>query len=75
MKYLFASILITVAFLGVKAQQLSDLSDEFNRTCSLSEWQDIEEVEGWTNTHLESFDVNTTNEGQLTMIPWTTAWH
>ena len=75
MKYLIASILFSVTLHSAQAQQLSELSDEFNRTCSLSEWQDIEVVEGWANTHLESFDINTTNEGQLTMVPWTTAWY
>ncbi len=54
--------------------QLSDLSDEFNRVCSLSDWQNVEEVEGWPQSHLEEYDVNVSNEGHLTMIPWTTAW-
>lgn len=56
------------------AGQMSTLSDEFNRTCSISNWMNVETVEGWPQTHLESFDVNLSNEGQLTMIPWTTAW-
>ena len=55
--------------------QLSDLSDEFNRVCSLQDWQNIEEVEGWSQSHLEDYDINITNEGQLTMVPWTTAWY
>jgi len=55
--------------------QLSEISDEFNRVCSIHEWQNIETVEGWSQTHLESFDIHTSNEGQLTMIPWTTAWY
>lgn len=55
--------------------QLSNLSDEFNRTCSLLNWSNVEEVEGWPQSHLESYDVNVTNSGQLTMIPWTTAWY
>lgn len=54
--------------------QLSDLSDEFNRVCSLGEWQNVEEVEGWPQTHLEEYDINISNEGHLTMVPWTTAW-
>jgi len=54
--------------------QLSDLSDEFNRTCSINDWQNVETVEGWPQTHLEEYDVNVSNEGHLTMVPWTTAW-
>jgi len=54
--------------------QLADLSDEFKRVCSLGDWQNVEEVEGWPQTHLEEYDINISNEGQLTMVPWTTAW-
>ncbi|MDF1696204.1 MAG: hypothetical protein P1U56_10245 [Saprospiraceae bacterium] len=67
----FAVLLIPIYGNG---QVLSELSDEFDRTCSLSEWQNIEVVEGWQETHLELHDINTSNPGQLTMIPWTTAW-
>ncbi len=54
--------------------QLTDLSDEFNRVCSLEDWLNVEEVEGWPQSHLEEFDISSSNEGHLTMIPWTTAW-
>ncbi|MFT6338260.1 MAG: hypothetical protein ACJATI_005032 [Halioglobus sp.] len=60
-------------YTSIKAQ-LSDFSDEFNRVCSLQDWQNVEEVEGWPQSHLEDYDINVTNEGQLTMVPWTTAW-
>lgn len=43
--------------------QLSVLSDEFNRTCSIGDWNDVEVVEGWRQTHLESFDVKIAYEG------------
>lgn len=74
--YTMKNIVFLILFLiSVSATaQLSQLSDEFNRTCSLSEWQNVEIVEGWPETHLESYDVNISNEGHLTMVPWTTAW-
>jgi len=54
--------------------QWVELSDEFDKTCDLADWINIETTEGWVNSHLESYDVNVTNTGRLTMIPWTTAW-
>lgn len=54
--------------------QLSLLDDEFDRTCNLYEWQNIQEVEGWEGTHFETYDVNMTEEGSLTLVPYSTAW-
>ena len=71
-KYFWAGFFLLMN--NVSFTQLSELSDEFNRACSLSDWFDVEAVEGWPQTHMESIDVNTSNEGQLTMVPWTTAW-
>lgn len=69
------SIIIFICVSYFLNAQLSELSDEFNRVCSIQDWQNVEEVEGWQNSHLEEFDVNLSNEGHLTMIPWTTAWY
>ena len=73
MKNLYTIIFLFFFSTSISAQ-ISDLSDEFKRTCSLGDWQNVEVVEGWPETHLEDYDVNITNEGQLTMEPWTTAW-
>ena len=51
------------------------LSDEFESPCSLYDWTDISDYEGWNATHLEVKDVNITNAGQLTMMPLTTSWY
>lgn len=69
-----SSVIFLLFFSTSMLAQLSELSDEFNRTCSLNDWQNVEEVEGWPQTHLEEYDINMSNEGHLTMIPWTTAW-
>lgn len=74
MKNLFLLILFFIASFSINGQ-LSDLSDEFNRVCSLGDWQNVEEVEGWPQSHLEDYDINVSNEGHLTMIPWTTGWY
>lgn len=68
-------ILILIFSSLVLKGQLTKLSDEFNRTCSLGDWSNVEIVEGWPETHLESYDINVSNSGRLTMIPWTTAWY
>jgi len=72
MKSLLTLALITMTINAFT--QVNSYSDEFDKTCSLVEWNDIEDTEGWDNTHMESIDVNMTNSGQLTLIPWTTAW-
>jgi hypothetical protein len=68
------TILFSILIYTSLNAQLSVLSDEFNRVCSIQDWNNVEEVEGWPQSHLEEYDINTSNEGQLTMIPWTTAW-
>ncbi len=70
----YATILFSLLIYTSLNAQLSNLSDEFIRVCSIQDWQNVEEVEGWPQSHLEEYDINVTNEGQLTMIPWTTAW-
>lgn len=69
----FVTIICAVFLITSASAQLANLSDEFNRVCSLQEWQNVEAVEGWPQSHLEDYDINTTNEGHLTMVPWSTA--
>lgn len=72
MKYVFISLFLSVAL--TLSAQVGDLSDEFNRTCNLENWLDLEVTEGWTNTHIESYDVHKSNPDMLTIVPYTTAW-
>ena len=39
------------------------------------EWNNLDTVEGWNATHLESHDVSVTNEGELMMMPYTSSWY
>ncbi len=73
MKYLLLVIILSSTTL-IEAQ-LVDLSDEFQNPCALYEWTDISDYEGWNATHLEVKDVDISNDGQLTMMPYTTAWY
>lgn len=54
--------------------QIELLSDEFNSRCSLSDWFDINDTEGWDAQHLESHDISQTFPGQLMLMPYTTSW-
>lgn len=54
---------------------LASLSDEFDNASTLSNWQRIEKVEGWNNDQLETFDINGTKKGFMTMVPYTSSWY
>jgi len=68
---LWASIFSTI----IDAQQLIPSSDEFNRACSLSDWNSVNDDECWNASHLETIDIDSIHSGNLTLIPWTTAWY
>ncbi|MEE9440209.1 MAG: hypothetical protein V3V14_14480 [Saprospiraceae bacterium] len=65
----------SLAYLSEVHTPLSKLSDEFDNVCSKYDWENVNTTEGWNASHLETQDVNVTNEGQLTLMPWTTAWY
>lgn len=54
--------------------QVSQLSDEFNDATTLTNWLDINEVEGWNAQQLATKDINTSSTGNLVMIPHTSSW-
>lgn len=69
-------ILISICFLHIQAKaQVELLSDEFNRRCSFYDWQEVNTVEQWNASHLESRDIDSTNTDRLTLMPWSTAWY
>jgi hypothetical protein len=55
--------------------QLSLLNDEFYQPCSFSDWLDLQITEGWNIQPLELADVNMTNPGFMTMMPYTVTWY
>ncbi|MEM7477092.1 MAG: hypothetical protein AAF483_19085 [Planctomycetota bacterium] len=61
--------------LNADAPDLSVLNDEFEDAGSLTDWQLISETEGWQSQHFETFDVNQTTPGQLTIAPQTSTWY
>lgn len=68
---LIALLFSTVILLG----QQHLLDDEFNNPCSMSDWKNITQEEGWDAEHLEAWDVSETYPGELMMMPWTSSWY
>ncbi len=62
-------IIVTCAY-GQKSQ----LNDEFDNPCSLSEWNNIVDVEGWDAEQLQELNISDSISGSLMMRPWTSAW-
>lgn len=53
---------------------LSTLSDEFDDSATLGNWQRIYQVEGWNANQLETWDIDTTQAGRMVMIPYSSSW-
>ncbi len=62
-------------FAARAADDLTALSDEFNDSGTLAQWQRVEVVEGWNADQLEKVDVNTTRPGRLFMMPYSSTWY
>lgn len=56
------------------AVPIPGLSDEFEDAASITDWLRVNETEGWNADQLQTFDVDQTQEGRLTMVPHTTVW-
>lgn len=71
--------LILITLFLITAQllhaQLSRLNDEFNNPCTLSDWQRLNDSEGWGADQLEILAVDTEDPGKLTMKPYTCVWY
>ncbi len=56
------------------AVPIPGLSDEFNDAASITDWLRLNETEGWNADQLQTFDVDQTQAGRLTMVPHTAVW-
>ena len=54
---------------------LTVLSDEFDISHPVTNWQRIYEIEGWGNDVVQQFDINTSRPGRMTMVPYTSSWY
>ncbi len=56
---------------NIKAQWTTHFDD----ICSIDQWLDVQESEGWNIQALEVHDVSVTHPGYFTMMPYTVTWY
>lgn len=54
---------------------LASLNDEFDDASTIDQWQLVTETEGWDAQPFETFDINQTTPGSLTIEPHTSTWY
>jgi len=54
---------------------LSNLSDEFEDSSTLVDWQRIYQVEQWGADQLEVYDIAQSRPGWMRMVPYTSVWY
>jgi hypothetical protein len=47
----------------------------FDDICSLGQWLEVQETEGWNIQAFESHDISLTSPGYLRMMPYTVTWY
>lgn len=56
------------------ADDLTDLSDDFEDAATIANWERIYETEGWDADQLETWNIDDTQEGKMVLAPHTTVW-
>lgn len=56
------------------ADDLTDLSDDFEDSTSIAAWERIYQTEGWNADQLETWNINQTQAGRMVLTPYTTSW-
>lgn len=72
-RLVFALLLMLASPAG--ANDLSHLSDEFNNPFTLPLWLRIHDVEQWGAEQNETYDIDASRPGWLTMVPYTCTWY
>jgi hypothetical protein len=57
------------------ADDLAELSDEFNDPRTASQWEHVYKVEGSTANQLQTFDISRQHKGELLMVPHASVWY
>jgi len=57
------------------ATPLPACSDEFQDAATRSDWQRLQETEGWHADQLQTWDVNQTHAGRMVLQPNTAVWY
>lgn len=54
---------------------IAPLGDEFDDSTTITNWNRLNDSEGWNSDKLETFDVDTTTPGNMRIMPYTTSWY
>lgn len=73
-KYSIAQIEILEERQLLAADDLTDLSDDFDDAATIADWQRINQTEGWNADQLETWDINNTQAGRMVLTPHTATW-
>lgn len=57
------------------ATPIAGLSDEFDNAESTSDWQRVNEVEGWNADQLNVYDIDSTQAGRMVQQPHSAVWY
>jgi hypothetical protein len=57
------------------ADDIAHLTDEFTDPATLANWQRVYSAEGWGFDQLEQWDINQSNSGRMTMMPYSSSWY
>lgn len=57
------------------ADPLAVLNDEFENSATLSDWNRINQVEGWNADQLAVWDIDNTQDGRMVLAPHTVVWY
>lgn len=68
----FASAQASVSYQA--SDELTPLSDEFEDPASLAGWQRNEFAEGWGVSKLQTWDVDTSRNGHMRLMPYSSSW-
>lgn len=71
------SLLLSLSLAAVAHadDDLAPLSDEFDDSATLSDWLRNDYTEGWSSDKLESWDIDTSREGHMRMMPLASSWY
>lgn len=67
-------LLLSLLFPALLSAQIQLLNDEFDDAATLSNWLRVNDVEGWNADQLETYDINVSEAGAMTMMPYTSGW-
>lgn len=71
----FIGLLLFMSLSFCLQSQIQLNNDEFDNPASLVNWININEVEGWSITQLENYNIGDTIDGNLFMMPLSVSWY